>query len=53
MAIKQVKIGETVHDIQTTIANVDGLQNKLDEMQDEMKLEEITSEEIRNLFASS
>ena len=49
MAIKQVKIGESIHDIQTTIANVDGLQEKLDEMQ----LEEITSEEIRNLFASS
>ena len=30
MAIKQIKIDDTVHDIQTTIANVDGLQAELD-----------------------
>lgn len=30
MAIKQIKIGNTVHDIQTTIANVDNLQAALD-----------------------
>lgn len=39
MAIKQVKIGNTVHDIQTTIANVDGLQSKLDEIIAEAKID--------------
>lgn len=47
MAIKQIKIGDTIHDIQTTIANVDGLQGKLDEME----VVEITSAEIQALFA--
>ena len=31
MAIKQIKIGNTIHDIQTTIPNVDGLQDALNE----------------------
>ena len=30
MAIKQIKIGNTIHDIQTTISNVEGLQAALD-----------------------
>lgn len=31
MAIKKIKIGNTEHEIQTTITNVDGLQDVLDE----------------------
>ena len=31
MAIKQIKIGNTIHDIQTTISNVEGLQAALDD----------------------
>ena len=30
MAIKKIKIGNEEHDLQTTIANIDGLQNTLD-----------------------
>lgn len=32
MAINKIKIGEIEHELQTTIANVDGLQTVLDDM---------------------
>lgn len=34
MTIKKIKIGDTEHELQTTIANVDGLQAALDELED-------------------
>ena len=34
MAIKKIKIGTTEHELQTSITNVDGLQAKLDELED-------------------